>query len=61
MASGSVEADIFLGRRRIVGRPFAIGAFCPIAHFAVFILDPLRERVKQNGGSVHGDGHPSLC
>ena len=54
---GSVEADIFL-----------VGDQLLVAHTALEIrqdrtlrdlyLDPLRDRIQQNGGSVHGDGQP---
>lgn len=54
---GSVEADIFLvdgellvahTRRELAKDRTLRGLY----------LDPLRDRIKQNGGSVHGDGHP---
>ena len=53
----SVEADIFLVEGELL-----------VAHFLIMTrkdrtlkslyLDPLRERVKENGGSVYGDGTP---
>jgi hypothetical protein len=53
----SVEADIYL-----------VGDKLLVAHtrlelsadrtFRSLYLDPLRQRVKKNGGSVHGDGQP---
>jgi hypothetical protein len=54
---GSVEADIFLvGDELLVAHTKR--EISPDRTLRGLYLDPLRKRIKQNSGSVHGDGHP---
>lgn len=54
---GSVEADIFLrdGELLVAHTPFQLS---PERTLKRLYLEPLRQRISANGGSVHGDGHP---
>ena len=54
---GSVEADIFLvdGKLLVAHTRFELQQDRTLRGL---YLDPLRARVQQNGGSVHGDGQP---
>ncbi len=53
----SVEADVFLvDGKLLVAHSFL--ELSPERTLRSLYLDPLRERVKQNGGSVFGDGKP---
>jgi len=54
---GSVEADIFLvdGELLVAHTSFQLS---PEKTLERLYLKPLRERIEQQGGSVHGDGQP---
>ncbi len=53
----SVEADIFLVDGELLVA-HSRSELSPDRTLRGLYLDPLRERVKKNGGSVHADGHP---
>jgi hypothetical protein len=54
---GSVEADIFLVDDELLVA-HTRRELSPERTLRRLYLDPLRDRIKQNNGSVHGDGHP---
>jgi hypothetical protein len=53
----SVEADIFLVDGKLLVA-HAVRQQKPERTLETLYLDPLRERIKANGGSVYGDGKP---
>lgn len=53
----SVEADIFLVDGKLLVA-HAVRQQKPERTLEALYLDPLRERIKANGGSVYGDGKP---
>lgn len=53
----SVEADIFLVEGKLLVAHSAL-ELSPDRTLTSLYLDPLRERVGRNGGSVYGDGKP---
>ncbi len=53
----SVEADIFLVDGELLVA-HSRSELSPDRTLRGLYLDPLRQRIQQNGGSVHGDGHP---
>ena len=54
---GSVEADIFLVDGELLVA-HTRRELAPGKTLRGLYLDPLRDRIKQHRGSVHGDGHP---
>lgn len=53
----SVEADIFLIDGELLVA-HSRSELSPDRTLRGLYLDPLRQRIQQNAGSVHGDGHP---